>query len=108
MSWIGTWRNQYGSTLRLTSEQHDEIRGFFRTELRDSGFYGHELPVVGVHRGNCLSFTFTGVTPDGDAICSFTGLLRAGKLQTLWHVIADSKPWPHAVLTNADTFERLD
>lgn len=123
MKWVGTWRNQYGSTLRITSDGGNRIEGLFRTALKDSGFFGQELPVVGVHLGECLSFTFAGNSVNGDAICSFTGLLREGKLQTLWHVIADSKRapgtpgsggrlekthWPHAALTNADTFERVE
>ncbi|HXR93981.1 MAG TPA: avidin/streptavidin family protein [Steroidobacteraceae bacterium] len=123
MKWLGTWRNQYGSTLRVTDEEGYEIRGSFRTALSDSSFFGQELPVLGVHSGDCLSFTFAGRTDHGDAICSFTGLLREGKLQTLWHLIADSRAgsgagspseslektrWPHAAQTNADTFERSD
>jgi len=123
MNWIGTWRNQYGSTLRITSDEGNRIQGVFRTALRDSGFFGQDLPVVGVHLSECLSFTFAGSSAQGDAICSFTGLLREGKLQTLWHVLADSKRvaaatgsgerlekthWPHAALTNADTFERVE
>jgi hypothetical protein len=57
----------------------------------------------------------------GDVICSFTGLLREGRLETVWHVVSDSAvtspqpgqppslvklTWPSAVLTNADTFQR--
>jgi hypothetical protein len=38
-----------------------------------------------------------------------------GQARTVWHVVSDSEPegqkkraWPHAVLTNADTFERVE
>ncbi|MGD3107677.1 hypothetical protein [Streptomyces sp. YGL11-2] len=72
--------------------------------------------------GNCLHFAFGRSGPAGDTLTSFTGLLRAGVLETLWHVIADSAvkpprpgatpelrtlPWPHAAMTNADTFRRV-
>jgi hypothetical protein len=46
MAWIGTWCNQYGSTLQITSDANGEFRGSFRTALHDSGFFGQELPVV--------------------------------------------------------------
>lgn len=59
----------------------------------------------------------------GDTIALFTGLLRDGRMETLWHVIAGSAvkspqsgqppelmklPWAHAAQTNADTFRRVD
>jgi hypothetical protein len=121
MSWKGTWRNQYGSTLRVTDDAGDRIVGVFSTALQDSGFYGAEVPVTGVHRGDCISFTFAHAGRAGDVICSFTGLLRDGTLQAAWHVVADAglrasasgEPatigklgWAHAVSTNVDTFER--
>lgn len=36
MKWVGTWRNQYGSTLRVTDDEGYEIRGSFRTAFSDS------------------------------------------------------------------------
>jgi hypothetical protein len=114
MAWTGTWRNQYGSQLILMDDGGGRMRGSFRTALRDSGFFGRSYDVVGLSQGNCLAFTFAGSTPKGDMICTFTGLLRDGKMQTVWHVVSDGSPgagdkqaWPHAVMTNADTFERV-
>lgn len=122
MHWIGTWRNQYGSTVRITNDRDHRVVGVFVTALKDSGFHGQEVPVIGVHQGDCISFSFGGAGPAGDTVASFTGLLREGKLQTLWHVVADSAlkaqaagapgklvklNWEHAVLTSADTFERI-
>lgn len=123
MQWIGTWRNQYGSTLRITDDASHRITGYFTTALPDSGFYGETVPVLGVHQGDCVSFTFARSAPGGDTICSFVGLVRDGKLQTVWHVVTDSTlrgrsadvparvekvGWAHAVHTNADTFERIE
>lgn len=123
MTWKGTWRNQYGSTLIITDDGANLIKGTFSTVLRDSGFYGANIPVIGVHRGQCVSFTFANTSHAGDVICTFTGLLRDGKLQTVFHLVADSalRPgtggepskieklvWAHAVVTNADTFERVE
>ncbi len=113
MTWTGTWRNQYGSVLTVTSEADGRIEGMFRTALQDSGFFGRDFAVSGVHQGDCISFAFAGSTRKGDMTCAFAGALRDGKLQTMWHVVADraaegegQRPWPHAVMTNADTFER--
>ena len=108
----GTWSNQYGSRLELT-DANGRLTGTFQTGLGDSGFFGRQYEVVGVHCGHCVSFVFAGPTSNGDAVCSFTGLERNGKLQTVWHVASDraangkeKRAWPHAVMTNADTFTR--
>jgi hypothetical protein len=121
MSWKGVWRNQYGSTLEITEDLDNQIIGTFTTALKDSGFYGAKVPVVGIHRGDCISFAFAHTGKAGDVICSFTGLRRDGKMETLWHVAADAalrapaagEParieklgWAHATVTNADTFVR--
>ncbi|MFC4913484.1 avidin/streptavidin family protein [Actinomadura gamaensis] len=120
-TWIGRWRNQYGSVLTVTDDNDGTLTGTFRTALDDSAFAGAEVPVTGVHRGACVTFAFTRAGADGDSIASFTGLLRDGRLETVWHVVQDSAvkpprpghpaeritlPWAHAVLTNADTFTR--
>jgi hypothetical protein len=34
--------------------------------------------------------------------------MEKGRIETVWHVVSTDKPWPHAVATNADTFEKLD
>jgi hypothetical protein len=122
MGWIGTWKNQYGSTVEITDESDHKIAGVFRTALDDSGFRGQAIPVFGVHQGDCISFAGGGVTPAGDGLVSYTGLLRDGKMETLWYVVADSAlgassegvpavrtrlPWWRAISTNADTFERV-
>lgn len=121
--WVGRWQNQYGSTLTITDDADREIRGTFQTALEDSAFAGHELEVRGIHVGECMTFAFTVSSDSGDAVCTFTGLLRDGRLETVWHVVSDSAvkpprpgapaevvklPWAHAVLTNADTFTRCD
>ena len=110
MDWRGKWRNQYGSTLQISSQDDNRIFGQFETALRDSAFFGSKYDVFGVHCGDCVSFTFAGRTAKGDTICTFTGLWRDGKIEAVWHLVSDSleegkRPWPHAVMTNADTFE---
>lgn len=122
MSWLGTWRNQYGSVVEITDEADHAIKGVFRTALKDSGFYGQDIAVTGVHRGDCISFVGAGTTPAGDMVVSYTGLLRDGRMETLWYVAADStlsascegapaelrkSPWWRAMMTGADAFERL-
>ncbi|WP_424682722.1 hypothetical protein [Frateuria sp. YIM B11624] len=119
--WLGTWRNQYGSVVEITDDAGHAIKGVFRTALKDSGFYGQDVQISGVHRGDCISFAGAGSTPAGDMVVSYTGLLRDGRMETLWYVAADSMltppsdgapaalkktPWWRAMMTGADTFER--
>jgi hypothetical protein len=110
----GTWINQYGSKADIC-DSDGLLTGTFRTALTDSSFYGRDYAIHGVRHEDCMSFAFTGATTKGDAVCAFTGVLRDGKLQTVFHVISDravdghgKRPWPHAVITNADTFERQE
>src|SRR5437773_8413214 len=90
MNWKGKWRNQYGSTVDITDDANHRIAGTFKTALPDSGFYGQEIPVVGIHQGDCISFVAGGKTPAGDAAVSYTGLVRDGKMETMWFVVADA------------------
>lgn len=116
MNWLGTWQNQYGSTLTIIDDANGRIAGTFETALLDSGFYGQEIGITGIHLGNCIGFTFATSDAYGDLLCSFSGLLRDGRIETVWHIVSDScvdagghveeRRWPHAVMTNADTFSR--
>ncbi len=119
MTWIGTWKNQYGSLLTITDEAEGRIAGTFRTALRDSSFFGEEVAVAGIHHGDCINFAFAATGCAGDSLASFTGLHRNGRIETMWFVVSDAigvsdgptetekRSWPHAVTTNADTFERV-
>jgi Avidin family len=122
MNWKGKWRNQYGSIVDITDDANHRIAGTFKTALKDSGFYGQEVPVVGIHQGDCISFVAGGKTPAGDAAVSYTGLVRDGKMETMWFVVADASikapeegapgrieksNWWRSITTNADTFERV-
>ena len=120
--WKGKWRNQYGSMLEITNDENHRIEGTFTTALEDSGFYGQTIAVVGFHQGDCIGISGGGKTKAGDAVVTYTGLLRDGKLETLWFVAADSalvasapgEPakakklnWWRSMSTSADTFERV-
>jgi hypothetical protein len=119
MTWTGIWRNQYGSTVEIASEADHRIEGSFRTALEDSGFRGQSIAISGRHQGDCIAFVGGGATPRGDMLVSYTGLLRGGRMETLWYVVADSLPeegepgtikkvnWWRAMMTGADTFERV-
>lgn len=122
-SWKGTWRNQYGSTVVIEADDGGVIRGRFRTALRDSRFFGQELAIHGAAHGDVIGFTAAGEGTAGPAAVSYTGLLRDGKLETLWHTVAD-RMWAAAgegapaeirkvrawrtFGTSLDTFERVD
>jgi hypothetical protein len=121
MSWKGTWRNQYGSILEITDDADNRIVGSFRTALEDSGFHGQTIPMFGVHQGDCISLAGGGRSRAGDAVVSYTGLLRDSKMETLWFVCTDSaikaekgQPgqmvklnWWRSMTTSADTFSRV-
>jgi hypothetical protein len=83
MTWIGTWKNQYGSILEITEERENRVTGTFVTALGDSGFRGKTLPMVGIAYGDCISISGGGRTSAGDSVVNYTGLLRDGKLETL-------------------------
>ncbi|MBW8745490.1 MAG: hypothetical protein JF628_14340 [Sphingomonas sp.] len=94
--------------LSLQPEADGLLAGTFDTALEDSIFFGTPLRIAGVHSGAGLAFSF-GLERDGVAtVCSFTGRLDEGRIETVWHVVTAGKPWPHAIMTNADRFERLD
>jgi len=102
----GRWRNQYGSLLLLRHKAEGALAGSFETALEDSIFFGQTLCISGVQVGDALAFSF-GFDREGvEAVCSFTGRLESERLETVWHVVTTAKPWPHAIITNADTFER--
>ena len=66
MNWKGIWKNQYGSIVEITDDADNQIAGSFRTALVDSGFHGKEIPIFGVHHGDCISFAGGGKTAAGD------------------------------------------
>ena len=122
MTWLGKWQNQYGSVLEITDESNNRIVGKFRTALPDSGFYGQEIDIVGIHYGDCIGLAAGGAATTGDMVVTYTGMLRQGRLETLWYVVSDASlsasregepaeahklNWWRAVTTNADTFERI-
>jgi Avidin family len=123
MSWIGIWRNQYGSVVEITDDSNGQIRSTFRTVLDDSSFHGKTVPIYGAAHGDVIGFTAAAEGSVGPAAVSYTGLLRDGKLETLWHTVADSTltaehegapakrkrigAW-RAFGTSLDTFERTD
>jgi Avidin family len=122
MSWIGTWKNQFGSIVEITSEAGGKIEGTFRTALEDSGFYGQTVAILGAYSGDCIGFSSASTSHTGNRAVSYTGLLRNRKMETAWFVVSDkalsaaregepatmkSVNWWRAVTTNFDTFERV-
>src|SRR4051794_3072209 len=87
-TWKGCWRNQYGSTVTIADDTGGVIRGVFRTALEDSSFSGQEVPIFGSACGEVIGFTAAAEGKVGPAAVSYTGILRDGKLETLWHTVA--------------------
>ncbi|CAN7579415.1 avidin/streptavidin family protein [Trinickia sp. LjRoot230] len=122
MNWIGKWRNQYGSIVEIIDDANGKLAGMFRTALPDSAFYGQDVRISGIHQGNCVCFAAAGQGPAGDVIVSYTGMIREGRMETLWFVVADAaltasaagEPaavkklnWWRSMTTSADTFKRV-
>lgn len=119
--WDGLWRNQYGSTIDLLVDGDGRVTGTFRTALTDSGFHGLDVPLHGVAHGDVIGFTSAAESKTGPAAVSYTGILRDGRLEMLWHMVAgrtlsasapgeparivDVGTW-RAFATSLDTFER--
>jgi hypothetical protein len=63
MSWVGNWRISRATTnagLRARSGR-----------LEDSGFYGQDVPIIGIHQRDCISFAAGRAGPAGDQIVSY-------------------------------------
>jgi hypothetical protein len=121
MNWRGIWKNQYRSIVEITDDADNRIAGSFRTALVDSGFHGKEIPVLGIHHGDCISFArgrengggrrnrlLHGSSPkwkNGDVVvcrcgCRDTSVWRGdpAKIEKL--------NWWRSMSTSADTFQR--
>jgi hypothetical protein len=46
VSWVGTWRNQYGSMLVITDDASGRLKDAFRAALGDSAFAGEEVEIT--------------------------------------------------------------
>ena len=99
MNWKGKWCNQYGSIVTIVDDADQRISGTFKTALKDSGFDSQEIPVVGLHQGDCISFVGAGQTAAGDAAVWYTGQGAPGRREKL--------NWWRSISTSADTFERI-
>jgi hypothetical protein len=83
MSWHGSWINQYGSVVEITSEDDGRIEGFFRTALKRQRILREGRAADRHAPRQRISFASIGTGPAGDMIISYTGLLREGKMETL-------------------------
>jgi hypothetical protein len=117
MTWAGSWRNQYGSILKIIDEGHGRIGGSF-SSASDTEINGEELAIVGLYQDNLISLMLSG----GSHVVSWTGLVHDGRMETLWHLVvrerltaethhaaAKDKPvgvW-EAFTAGSDIFERV-
>lgn len=100
------WRNQFGSTVTITSEEGGTVIGTFRTAIESSPFYGADVPLTGVHSRSAIAFV-SGLGDAGNSVVSYPGKLQDGLMEALWFVVAGEEHWWKSVITNHDTFERV-
>lgn len=112
---VGTWRNQMGSEMRITSydPRSGAIQGQYRTSSGAPGFY----PLVGWVNSapaqpggsNLTTYTFTVRWNQIGSITAWTGTCVDGPnstgLRTLWQLARPNSQydWDH-ILAGADTF----
>ena len=102
-SFIGSWKNQYGSQLSIENDDNGHIKGSFRSAVDKSI---PATPVDGLCTGN-LIVIIAPSEKEGEKIAAWTGILRDDRIETLWHVAAGSKGTWEAFLTGADIFTRI-
>jgi avidin family protein len=117
-TWIGSWKNQYGSELTIESEANGHINGHFKSAV-DNNFNGDAI--IGICRNELIVFTIDSKT-ESRKVAAWTGMLHDGRIETLWHVAgnekltADAEGSPgkkkhlgvwEAFMTGADIFERI-
>jgi hypothetical protein len=107
MNWIGTWRNQYGSVVTITSATEGRLGGTFRTAIKSSPFFGADVDIAGVYAGVTICFSSAVGVRDGYVV-SYTGKLENDRLEKMWFVVAGEQDWWASVTTNHDTFERVE
>ena len=91
MSFAGTWRNQYGSILKITGNANGRVTGRFETALDDSAFHGQSIELVGRCDGDVIVCACAGEGPLGPAGVSYTGLLRDGRIESMWVTVASTR-----------------
>jgi len=118
ITWTGTWKNQYGSYLEITSGRDGRHRrlvhlgGGLRSARRANP--GDRIPPRGPRHVRVAG---------GQIVAAWTGLLRGDRVETLWHVAASERPAApkegapavlrqrgvfEAFTTGADTFARTE
>ena len=117
--WVGTWRNEKGSLLRITAVSatstpgggldHYRVEGSFASRVGNADF-GEQFPLTGYAIGNLIAFTvsFHRLDPDTReeraSVCAWAGQYlpaqrpdgsyspqdSAERLKTLWHLVPDT------------------
>jgi len=102
-TWIGSWKNQYGSQLTIEDINNGQIRGHFQSAVDKSI---PASPISGICTGDLIIISVAG-DKEGEKLAAWTGMLKDGRIETLWHVVMGGKGVWEAFLTGADTFSRV-
>jgi hypothetical protein len=102
-SFIGHWKNQYGSQLNIDRIENGQVSGTFQSAVDKSI---PASPAFGVCTGDLITINVCS-SNEGEKIASWTGILQDDRIETLWHVAIGGKGMWEAMLTGSDTFSRV-
>lgn len=111
---IGTWKNELGSTMVIEGIESDRIKGSYKTKVGQPGDE-EQFELIGFTSGDLITFTVN--FGKYGSLTSWTGQLtledRKAKIKTLWHLAVDindeeepDKMWS-AIWSGADNFFRV-
>jgi hypothetical protein len=112
---VGKWINELGSTLNITSEEANIIKGIYKTAVGEPPLT-ETFELIGNVIGNAITF-LVNFGDKYNSITSWAGeyLIDQGKekIKTLWHLVMntpslDPKNQWNDILAGADEFTKVN
>ena len=73
MSWLGKWKNQFGSIVEITGEANERIEGTFRTALKTAGYMARPCRLSAHAKETALASRQSVHRRAGTALCPTRG-----------------------------------
>ena len=103
---VGTWSNQLGSKMTITSVEEGNVQGSYETSVSASGCAKGTFPLVG--RANLPSIGFVVSWPKCSSVTAWSGQLQNEQLVTTWVLTSQTVPknnW-QSTTVNQDIFTK--